>query len=342
VGLALEPGLSLRMAEDTGSGDALPLLAFTLRELWEAHGGDGELSLREYESLGGLEKAVERAANEVMHAHRLSEGERRALRQAFIPAMVRLNEQGTFTRRSARWDTLPAAAKPLLAELANRRLLVQRGEGGERSVEVTHEALLRQWPLLKQWLEEERGFLKAYEQIKRDHSQWKEAPAQERADLLLQEGKLKNAVKTLKDHPHAFAGELGLYIEASVHRERALNRKRRIYGLGILMLFLVTLYCLLMVIPRLRARILVPLASVTNNKALIQYALGALLEHRKQLLKAAGNEQSRPGGSVFQLHCTDKSTEPFCVSERQTTELLEIGNAPYSLPKVRYLLGKKD
>ena len=46
------------MVNDTGTRDALPLLAFTLRRLYERHGDNGHLSRDEYQSLGRLKGAV--------------------------------------------------------------------------------------------------------------------------------------------------------------------------------------------------------------------------------------------------------------------------------------------
>lgn len=341
VGLTLEPGLSLRMAEDTGSGDALPLLAFTLRDLWDAHGGDGALSLRDYRSLGGLEQAVERAANDALRVERLSDGDRRALRQAFIPAMVRLTEQGTFTRRAARWEALPVAAQPLLADLVNRRLLVRRGEGGEQTVEVAHEALLRRWPLLSQWLEEERDFLKGFEQIKRDHRQWKEASPLDRSELLLPKGKLDKASRWQRDHPQAFEGDLARFLEASARHQRASGRRVRTFASLFLLSLLLTGYGLIRMSPRLSARILVPLAAMTGNEPLISGALAALREHRRGLLAADGGKDDA-SQRMFRLHCSAASTEPFCVSERQTMRLLELKTAPYSLNAVAERLAEGD
>ena len=66
AGLDLEPGLTQAMIIDTATDDALPLLAFTLRELWERYGSDGGLTLEEYrDGLGGLKGAITRTAENV-------------------------------------------------------------------------------------------------------------------------------------------------------------------------------------------------------------------------------------------------------------------------------------
>jgi hypothetical protein len=63
VGLRLELGLSDALVGDTATGDALPLLAFTLQELWEGRVAGAGLTLKQYEDFGRLAGAVQRKAD---------------------------------------------------------------------------------------------------------------------------------------------------------------------------------------------------------------------------------------------------------------------------------------
>ena len=83
--LELEPGLVQAMLQDTEAEDALPLLAFTLRELWEHRTGD-RLLLRDYrDQLGGLTGWVARAAEGVLAGRpAMSSQEESELHQAFL------------------------------------------------------------------------------------------------------------------------------------------------------------------------------------------------------------------------------------------------------------------
>ena len=65
------------------------------------------------------------------------------------------------------WRSLPPRALPLIERLAKARLLTILEERGVRTVEVAHEALLRKWPLLRGWLDEEREFLVGKSQLER-------------------------------------------------------------------------------------------------------------------------------------------------------------------------------
>jgi WD40 repeat protein len=156
AGVQLESGLTDRMVSDTSTGDALPLLAFTLRELWERYGKDGDLTLLEYERLGGLEGSVQRAADGLIAAWPMRPDEEAALRRALLQ-MCRINEEGQLARVVARWDGMPIASREILQRFVKARLLISGKDTG--TIEVAHEALLRTWPLLNGWLKASRELL---------------------------------------------------------------------------------------------------------------------------------------------------------------------------------------
>jgi len=157
AGLQLDDGLVESMVNDTGTRDALPLLAFTLRRLYEHFGGDGRLTLDEYESLGRLEGAVREEAQRIIAETDPNPEELEALHAAFVPTLVRINAEGGYARRRALFDDLPRRALPLLRRFVDARLLVtDRDAQGRETIEVAHEALLRTWPQLGAWLAEDR------------------------------------------------------------------------------------------------------------------------------------------------------------------------------------------
>ena len=166
AGLTVEDGLLSAATQDAATTDALPLLAFALRELYEQFGDDGDLTLAEYQQLGSdklnpLENAVQAKATLAIRPKQLSDAELKALRDSFIPHMVRVNDNGDYVRQPALWDELPTTAHPLLERLTNARLLIRRDD----QVEVSHEALLRHWALLNSWLREEHDFLLGKQQL---------------------------------------------------------------------------------------------------------------------------------------------------------------------------------
>ncbi|MEB3155876.1 MAG: TIR domain-containing protein [Cyanobacteriota bacterium] len=234
AGLEVEDAFVRAAIEDARTDDALPLLAFALREIHDREGGDGVLSLADYAALGDaagelspLENAVRRAADGVLAIHQPSEEEKAALRAAFVPALVHINEQNDYTRRPARWDSLPPLAWPLLDRLVDARLLTLQTRGQERWVEVAHEALLRKWPLLRQWLDEARDFLLGCHRMEKDLSEWREAAADQKAAFLLTGLKLNRAEAWLKERPRQIPPDLRHFIEASREERDRLSRQRR-------------------------------------------------------------------------------------------------------------------
>jgi hypothetical protein len=96
AGLKVEPAFVERAIHDTATEDALPLLAFALRQLHEQYGADNELTLSDYQALedraaglSALENVVKQAADGVLQAQRPDEASLKALKEAFVPAMVR-------------------------------------------------------------------------------------------------------------------------------------------------------------------------------------------------------------------------------------------------------------
>ncbi len=219
--ITLGPGLVAAMVADTATEDALPLLAFTLRELHERYGQDDRLTLADYQDLGGLEGSVRRAADGVIEAAKPDAALLGALRSAFVPALVRINELGQFTRRRAVRAGLPAQAQPLLQHFVDARLLVaDRDNQGEETLEVAHEALLRAWPRLRDWLDEDQDKLRLRETIRRAAAAWDERARD--GDWLDHRGSRLEAAEALVADPRFALTDAAerAYLEACVERRR--------------------------------------------------------------------------------------------------------------------------
>ena len=154
VGLRVEPALTDALIADViDEPGGLPLLSAALLEQWQAR--DGRVMRHAaYERTGGVQGAVGRLA-EKMYA-RLSEPEREAARRILLRlADVGETESVTLVRRLMPLDEIdpepdPATAAALTDLIDSRLVTVE-----EESLEVAHEALLREWPRLRAWLEED-------------------------------------------------------------------------------------------------------------------------------------------------------------------------------------------
>lgn len=171
VGLDVDPQLHSLLTSEASGADALPLLAFTLERLYSERLEPDRISMEDYRRLGGTAGAIAAAADDVRNkalASAIAPDQFDALlRRVFLPHLARVNEAGEFARRLARRSDLDAACQPLVDLLIEQRLLVMDQVGDEPTLEIAHEAILREWPLLAGWLNAEKGFLEWREEIAR-------------------------------------------------------------------------------------------------------------------------------------------------------------------------------
>ncbi|MER9134748.1 TIR domain-containing protein [Mesorhizobium sp. M0830] len=183
--LIIEPALTavlLSDIEEGGAKDALPLLAFTLERLFVDHGGDGDLTLAEYRTSGGISGAIEAAVERAFAAADADPGvpgsqtaRLALLRRAMIPWLAGIDpETKTARRQVARFTDIPDEARPLIEHFVEQRLLATdvSAASGERTIEPAHEALLRQWGLIDGWLKEDIAVLATLEAVRRAARDW--------------------------------------------------------------------------------------------------------------------------------------------------------------------------
>ncbi|MEO3923330.1 helix-turn-helix domain-containing protein [Micromonosporaceae bacterium B7E4] len=159
-----EPATALGEAHDAG---ALPLLSHVLLATWE-RGRSRELNVADYRTTGGLHGAVARTADTVFD--RLTPDEQVVAKRMFL-CLVRVGETGPDTRRRVPRETLlgvGAAAAAVLDTFVARRLLTSALD----TVEMSHEALLRAWPRLRQWIDADRAGLVVGQQLAEAAEVW--------------------------------------------------------------------------------------------------------------------------------------------------------------------------
>ena len=173
--LSIEPALVDRLLTETAEGaDALPLLALTLERLHRDFGADGDLTVAEYESMGGMALVVQTEVDHLLAADpEARQAQLDILHDAFIPWLATINpDNDEPMRRLARWSDLPAASHPLIQAMVEKRLLVKDTRDGEVVVEVALESLLRQWRELAAWLRDEAQDLKNADALERAATDW--------------------------------------------------------------------------------------------------------------------------------------------------------------------------
>ncbi len=165
----LEAGLTDHLIQTTWDHPGqLPLLEFTLTELW-AQQQQGWLTHAAYGAIGGVEAALANHAERVYA--QLAGGDRHEMQRIF----VQLVQPGVeASRRLATLDEVGPTRWDLVSRLASARLVVTDRDAltGEQTVEIVHEALIRYWGRLHQWLQDDSQFRHWQEQLRRLQQQW--------------------------------------------------------------------------------------------------------------------------------------------------------------------------
>ena len=189
VGVRLEAGLAAAIIRDVGDQPGtLPLLQYALTELFEQRQGN-MMTRAAYDTMGGVTGALARRADEIYAG--LSADGQAATRQLFL-RLITLGEGVEDTRRRVRLSELEALSpqsslltpQPLDSFGRYRLLTFDRDPiTREPTVEVAHEALLREWGRLRGWLGESRDDIRRQRVLADAAAQWQIA-AQDASYLL--------------------------------------------------------------------------------------------------------------------------------------------------------------
>ena len=168
----LEEQLTQRILDDVGQEPGnLPLLEFALTRLWEKQ-KNRELTHAAYQEIGGVKKAIANHAEQVYQ--KLSETEKQQAQRIFVQ-LVRPGEGTEDTRRVATRAEVGEENWNLVSYLAGyqARLVVTGRQETEDTVEVVHEALIREWLRLREWMSANRQFRTWQERLKVGLRDWK-------------------------------------------------------------------------------------------------------------------------------------------------------------------------
>ncbi len=180
-GVIFETGLVERILDNLGDGPGkLPLLEFTLTALWNRQTG-GQLTHAVYEAMGQVAGSLADYAEDVYAG--LSESEQEQARRIFMQ-LVRSGQQTADTRRWTSRTELGEDHWKLVQRLADARLVITNQDAtGQETVEIVHEALIRDWGRLQAWLNEDRAFRIWHERLRVARHQWEASHRDEEALL---------------------------------------------------------------------------------------------------------------------------------------------------------------
>ena len=236
----------VKSAEDQPG--ALPLLADLFTDLWERmrERGDGTLRVSDHREIIQVGTALSGRADQFLAKF---PDKVETVKRLFTLRLAHVPREGEPVR--ARWerDAKGGAGQAIDAEwelvelLAGPdwRLLVTGEKDGKPTAEVAHEILLKTWPTLKRWLEEERDFLVWRGELdarRKEYDKAGEAGSRQQRQALLMGLPLDTAKKWLAARRGDIEPADQTFIEASVRAERAVahNRQRLQAAVGVLML----------------------------------------------------------------------------------------------------------
>ncbi|MDA3645243.1 hypothetical protein LZ318_11285 [Saccharopolyspora indica] len=309
AGLRIEDGLVDVLLRDLGVDDfdaayeagRLPLLAHAMRGTWrERHGRT--LTVQAYRNTGGIQGAVAKTAERTFTGLKLSPEQQRTAKGLFL-RLVSIGDAADDARRRVSQAALVRdspdrpTARAVLEAFTRDRLLTQ----GQHTVEITHEALLRAWPRLREWMSQERSDDLTRQDLEEAAAAWSR---HERDTARLFRGRrLDNARAWSAEH----RGELGAVAMEFLAASRAAARGRR--GIAVVLAVLV------LVLPSVAA----VYAFGQRDAALFQ-----------QIAAQAGQLHGTDVSMAAQLHLVAHDMRPDDLGVR--TDLINTANTPLATP----------
>ena len=199
--------------------EILPLLQFTLEELYQRRTEDGLLTLAAYRELGGVEGSLAQRAEAVFKD--LPEDVQAELPKV-LNALVSIEQDGheTVGRKRAPWsDRFAGKSRALIDTFVENRLFVtELADDGSAVVTVAHEALLWHWPRVMDWVAQNRENLRVRARIARRSRALVGGEQEHRSAVAARQAAGRSGVAARARH--RAADEEAGFIEASIARER--------------------------------------------------------------------------------------------------------------------------
>ncbi len=223
TGVTLEPALLAELITDViGQPGALPMFQYTLTELFDRR-VDDVLTIDTYRSMGGVRGSLTRKADELFE--QLDDSEREVAQQLFL-RLVTIAENDEWTRRRVHASELVAldvdvvTMQKVIEVFTRHRLLsLDRDQvSGAPTVEVAHEALLREWERLKGWIEQNREDLLRHRDLAMAANRWNASGHDH--DYLYGGGRLDEAQRWSRDSVITLTDREREFLDAGLARRQ--------------------------------------------------------------------------------------------------------------------------
>ncbi|MGI9643811.1 MAG: hypothetical protein ACR2O6_00710 [Ilumatobacteraceae bacterium] len=224
AGVTVEPGLvAALIADSAGSPASLPLVQYVLTDLYD-HRSSDVLEIASYHRRGGLSGAVARRADELYEQCDPvgRDGIRRLFSRLVVPG------EGTEdTRRRVRLSEIPTVPASIIESYGAARLLTFDRDPTTRepTVEVAHEALIREWPRLRGWLDADRDGLRLLRHVAGAADAWVESGRD--PDELYRGGRLEGIEDWEAANPGGLNAQELAFVEESAAARDAVEADRQ-------------------------------------------------------------------------------------------------------------------
>ncbi len=235
--LAIQEGLTdLILTSISKEPGSLPLLEFCLEELWKKQ-VDYTLNYNAYKEIGEVKGALATYAEQVYSG--LNDSEKESIKKIMLQ-LVQPGQGTEDTRRIALVEDVvrfgSAHRTDFIQNLADKRLVVTgQNEEGKQTIEVVHEALIREWKRFKEWINVDREFRVWQEKLRYKQKEWESAKKD--PILLLRGSNLLTALDWMNIRKQDLSEREIVFILSSQSQER--KSKQILWGVGILVSLLI-------------------------------------------------------------------------------------------------------
>lgn len=215
----------LLCSEAASNPDALPMLQYTLQELYLQRSDSNQMLFSVYKNLGGIEGAIGKNAEQAIAM--LSTAEKDSLPRVLSLLVTLREDEQSITSRTALWQQLQNDAERFLVQaMVEHRLFVSHLQNAVPCFSIAHEALLRRWPRATAWIAEHHQSLSVKSRVQHLSKRW--LAEDKHSAYLLADGKpLAEAQQLAKNGFFTLDANEQAFIQASGKRSKLVRTSRR-------------------------------------------------------------------------------------------------------------------
>ncbi|WP_233007724.1 nSTAND1 domain-containing NTPase [Rheinheimera faecalis] len=216
----------LLCSEAASNPDALPMLQYTLQELYLQRSDSNQLLFSVYKNLGGIEGAIGKNAEQAIA--QLSTAEKDSLPRVLSLLVTLREDEQSITSRTALWQQLQNDAERFLVQaMVEHRLFVSHLQNAVPCFSIAHEALLRRWPRATAWIAEHHQSLSVKSRLQHLTKRW--LAEDKHSAYLLADGKpLAEAQQLAQNGFFTLDANEKDFIQASGKRSKLVRTSRRL------------------------------------------------------------------------------------------------------------------